>query len=61
MDIVGDKQLQGAEASVYFYDGGKISELCQEMFTGSLTPEQVLEEYDNTRRALAKDSGQEGF
>lgn len=61
MNIVGDKQLQGAEASVYFYDGGKISELCQEMFTGSLTPEQVLEEYDSTRRALAKDSGQEGF
>lgn len=61
MSVAGDKQAPGAEASVYFYDGGKISELCQEMFTGSLTPKQVLEQYDETRRALAKDAGQEGF
>ncbi len=54
-------EAQGAEASVLFYDGGKISELCQEMFVGSLTPKQVLEEFDNHRRALAKDAGQEGF
>lgn len=54
-------EAQGAEASVLFYDGGKISELCQEMFVGSLSPKQVLEEYDNYRRALAKDAGQEGF
>lgn len=54
-------ELQGAEASVYFYDGGKISELIQEMFVGAMTPKEVLEEYDNTRRALAKDAGQEGF
>lgn len=61
MGIVGDKKSPGAEASVYFYDGGKISELCQEMFVGALTPEQVLEEYDAARRAIAKDAGQEGF
>lgn len=61
MDIVGDKKSPGAEASVYFYDGGKISELCQEMFVGALTPKEVLEEYDATRRAIAKDAGQEGF
>lgn len=61
MDIVGDKKSPGAEASVYYYDGGKISELCQEMFVGALTPQQVLEEYDATRRAIAKDAGQEGF
>lgn len=54
-------ELQGAEASVYFYDGSKITELIQEMFVGVLTPEEVLEEYDNTRRAIAKDAGQEGF
>lgn len=54
-------ELQGAEASVYFYDGGKISELCQEMFVGTLTPKQVLEEFDTYRRAIAKDAGQEGF
>lgn len=54
-------QALGAEASVLFYDGNKISELCQEMFVGSLTPEQVLEEFDSHRRALAKDAGQEGF
>ena len=61
MEVAGDKKSPGAEASVYFYDGGKISELCQEMFTGSLTPKQVLEQYDETRRALAKDAGQDGF
>lgn len=61
MGIVGEKKSPGAEASVYFYDGGKISELCQEMFVGALTPKQVLEEYDATRRAIAKDAGQEGF
>lgn len=54
-------EAQGAEASVLFYDGSKISELCQEMFVGNLTPEQVLEEFDAHRRALAKDAGQEGF
>lgn len=54
-------EAQGAEASVLFYDGSKISELCQEMFVGNLTPEQVLEEFDTHRRALAKDAGQEGF
>lgn len=54
-------QAQGAEASVLFYDGNKISELCQEMFVGSLTPKQVLEEFDEYRRAMAKDAGQEGF
>lgn len=54
-------ELQGAEASVYFYDGGKISELIQEMFVGALEPKEVLEEYDATRRAIAKDAGQEGF
>lgn len=54
-------EAQGAEASVLFYDGNKISELCQEMFVGNLTPKQVLEEFDNYRRALAKDAGQEGF
>lgn len=59
--IAGDKQLQGAEASVYFYDGGKISELCQEMFVGSLSPKEVLTEFDTARRALAKDAGLEGF
>lgn len=61
MDIVGDKKSPGAEASVYFYDGGKISELCQEMFVDALTPKQVLEEYDASRRAIAKDAGLEGF
>lgn len=61
MGIVGDKKSPGAEASVYFYDGGKISELCQEMFVGALSPKEVLEQYDATRRALAKDAGQEGF
>ena len=61
MEIAGDKNAPGAEASVYFYDGGKISELCQEMFVGSLTPQEVLEEFDNSRRALAKDAGLEGF
>lgn len=61
MGIVGDKKAPGAEASVYFYDGGKISELCQEMFVGSLSPKEVLEEYDAARRALAKDAGLEGF
>lgn len=61
MAICGDKKAAGAEASVLFYDGGKISELCQEMFTGSLTPSQVLEEFDASRRALAKDAGVEGF
>lgn len=54
-------EAQGAEASVLFYDGSKISELCQEMFVGSLSPEQVLEEFDAYRRAIAKDAGQEGF
>lgn len=54
-------ELQGAEASVFFYDGGKISELIQEMFVGALEPKEVLEEYDATRRAIAKDAGQEGF
>lgn len=54
-------EAQGAEASVLFYDGNKISELCQEMFVGSLTPKQVLEEFDEYRRAMAKDAGQEGF
>ena len=54
-------EAQGAEASVLFYDGNKISELCQEMFVGNLTPKQVLEEFDSHRRALAKDAGQEGF
>lgn len=54
-------EAQGAEASVLFYDGSKISELSQEMFVGNLTPEQVLEEFDAHRRALAKDAGQEGF
>ena len=61
MNICGDKKAAGAEASVLFYDGGKISELCQEMFTGSLTAKQVLEEFDSSRRALAKDAGVEGF
>lgn len=61
MAICGDKKAAGAEASVLFYDGGKISELCQEMFTGSLTAKQVLEEFDSSRRALAKDAGVEGF
>lgn len=54
-------QALGAEASVLFYDGNKISELCQEMFVGNLTPKQVLDEFDSHRRALAKDAGQEGF
>lgn len=54
-------EAQGAEASVLFYDGNKISELCQEMFVGSLSPKQVLEEFDEYRRAMAKDAGQEGF
>ncbi len=54
-------ELQGAEASVYFYDGAKISELIQEMFVGVLSPQEVLEEYDATRRAIAKDAGMEGF
>lgn len=54
-------ELQGAEASVFFYDGGKISELCQEMFVGMLTPTEVLQEFDNSRRAIAKDAGLEGF
>lgn len=54
-------EAQGAEASVLFYDGGKISELCQEMFVGSLEPKEVLQEFDNYRRAIAKDAGQEGF
>lgn len=61
MNICGDKKAAGAEASVYFYDGGKISELCQEMFTGSMSPKEVLEEFDSARRALAKDAGMEGF
>ncbi|MFV0504092.1 MAG: ABC transporter substrate-binding protein [Lachnospirales bacterium] len=58
---VASGELQGAEASVYFYDGGKISELCQEMFVGLLTPTEVLQEFDNSRRAIASDAGQEGF
>ncbi len=52
---------QGPEAVVYFYDGGKISELMQEMFVGALTPQQLLEEFDNYRRSIAKDAGIEGF
>lgn len=58
---VATGELQGAEASVFFYDGGKISELCQEMFVDMLTPEEVLQEFDRNRRAIAKDAGQEGF
>ncbi len=54
-------RVMGPEAYVYFYDGGKISELMQEMFVGSLTPEEVLQEFDTHRRALAKDAGMEGF
>lgn len=54
-------EAQGAEASVLFYDGNKISELCQEMFVGNLTAKEVLKEFDSYRRALAKDAGQEGF
>lgn len=54
-------RILGPEASVYFYDGSKISELMQEMFVGTLTPEEVLGEFDTHRRALAKDAGLEGF
>lgn len=61
MEICKEKKLAGAEASVFFYDGGKISELCQEMFVGALTPSEVLQEFDYSRRALAKDAGIEGF
>ncbi|MDL2293339.1 extracellular solute-binding protein [Ruminococcaceae bacterium OttesenSCG-928-D13] len=51
----------GPEAYVYFYDGGKISELMQEMFVGSLSPEEVLQEFDTHRRSLAKDAEMPGF
>lgn len=54
-------RVLGPEATVYFYDGGKISELMQEMFVGALTPEEVLQEFDTHRRSLAKDAGFEGF
>lgn len=61
MNIVGGNKQPGAEASVYFYDGAKISELIQEMFAGYLSPRDVLVEFDRSRRALARDAGQPGF
>lgn len=55
------QRMLGPEAAVYFYDGGKISELMQEMFVGTLSAQEVLEEFDTHRRGLAKDAGLEGF
>lgn len=56
-----EHRVLGPEATVYFYDGGKISELMQELFVGALSPEEVLQEFDNYRRNLAKDAGLAGF
>ena len=54
-------QILGPEAAVYFYQGGKVSEYMQELFTGSMDAKGVLQAFDEHRRALAKDAGYEGF
>ncbi len=59
--ISGDKIGLGAEAIVLFYDGSKIDELLQLMYTGQLKPEDVLKEFDTYRRSLGKDAGFAGF